>query len=138
MKAEWRVFGFVGAFLVVATTAYWFLSRDPTGTTALSLATGLASLIGSYLWATSRRLAGPRPEDRSDGEIEDGAGELGFFSPHSWWPLVAAAAAALTCLGVIFGWWLAIIGVAFLLYGVLGYMFEYYKSGPSHHDRVVS
>ena len=32
----------------------------------------------------------PRPEDRKDGEIADGAGELGFFPPYSWWPLWCA------------------------------------------------
>ena len=36
--------------------------------------------------------AEPRPEDRMDGEIADGAGELGFFPPYSWWPLWCAAA----------------------------------------------
>ena len=35
-----------------------------------------------------------RPEDRSDGEIADGAGEQGFFPPYSWWPLFCASALA--------------------------------------------
>ena len=44
------------------------------------------------------------------GEIADGAGELGFYSPHSWWPLPVGFFAAITFLGIIFGWWLVIIG----------------------------
>ena len=29
-------------------------------------------------------------DDDLDAEVSDGAGELGFFSPHSWWPLPLA------------------------------------------------
>ena len=65
---------------------YWYFSHDPTGTTALALAVGLAFLTGFYLLFTGRRLP-LRPEDNPQGEIDEGTGELGFFSPHSWWPL---------------------------------------------------
>ena len=137
MKMEAALFGAVGVFLAGATVVYWETSKDWTGTTALTLAFGLCALLWSYLYVTSRRLAGPRPEDR-DADVAEGAGELGFFSPHSWWPLIAAASAAVTSMGLIFGWWLSILGVGFLLYGVLGFLFEYYKSEPSAHDRAVS
>ena len=54
----------------------------------------------------------PRPEDRKDAEIADGAGELGFFPPYSWWPLWCAAALGVIVFGVAVGaWWLVIIGV---------------------------
>ena len=54
----------------------------------------------------------PRPEDRKDAEIADGAGELGFFPPYSWWPLWCAACSALIVFGIAIGaWWLLIIGV---------------------------
>ena len=53
----------------------------------------------------------PRPEDRLEAEVVDGAGELGFFPPYSWWPLWCACALAVCVLGVVFGWWLFIIGV---------------------------
>ena len=58
---------------------------------------------------------GPAPEDRKDGEIADGAGELGFFPPYSWWPLWCALTLAVCVFGVALrAWWLFIIG------GVLG------------------
>jgi hypothetical protein len=138
VKVESAVFGIVAVFLAAAGILYWQWSGDPTGTTALTLAFGLSFLLWFYLFVTSRRLVGPRPEDRPDAEVADGAGELGFFSPHSWWPLIAAASSAVTMMGLFFGWWLTILGAGFLLYGVLGFLFEYYKRAPSAHDRAVS
>ena len=54
----------------------------------------------------------PRPEDRKDAEIADGAGELGFFPPYSWWPLWCGRDAGVIVFGVALArWWLFIIGV---------------------------
>ena len=69
-------------------------------------------MIAFYLWATGRRLP-ERPEDNPGGEIAEFEGEYGFFSPHSWWPLPLAAAAAVCFLGIAVGWWMFIIGAAF-------------------------
>ena len=51
----------------------------------------LCILVTFYLGFHAMRMD-PRPEDRKEGEIAEGAGELGFFPPYSWWPLWAAAA----------------------------------------------
>ena len=104
---------------------YWLWSHDPTGTTALALTVGLAGLVGFYLLFTGRRV-GPRPEDDKDGEIADGAGELGFFSPHSWQPLALAVGGALAFLGIAIGWWLLYFSAPIILIGLLGWVFEYY------------
>ena len=84
-------------------------SKDPTGTVALAFAVGLAVLAGFYVLFTGRRLP-KRPEDDNEGEIEQGTGELGFFSPYSWWPLFVALAAATAAIGFAIGWWLFLIG----------------------------
>lgn len=131
MRTEGFIFTFVAAFLAISDVIYWYTSGDPTGATALALACLLAVLIGSYSIFTARRV-GLRLEDRPDAEIEEGAGELGFFSPHSWWPLAAAAGAATTAIGWVFGWWLFIIGIAVLGGGVSGFVLEYYMS--PYHD----
>ena len=58
-------------------------------------------MIGFYLLFTVRRLssstAASRPRTTSRARSRDGAGELGFFSPHSWWPLFVAPAGARPC-----------------------------------------
>ena len=72
-----------------AVYAWWTnqtLGRvEVAGTAALVLSGGLLGISGSFFWFVSRRIDA-RPEDRNDAEIAEGAGELGFFSPGSYWP----------------------------------------------------
>jgi hypothetical protein len=126
MKVEGYLFAFIAGFLAPVTVIYWFTSHDPTGTTALALATALGTLVGSYLLVMARRME-PRPEDLQDAEISDGAGEIGFFSPYSWAPLWCALSALTVFAGVVFGWWLTFIGAAFAIPAVGSMVFEYYS-----------
>ena len=131
MKFEGSLFIGCAIFFGAADVVYWYFSKDPTGTTALALSVALAFLIGFYLLFTGRRLP-QRPEDNPEGEIADAAGELGFFSPHSWWPLYVGLAAATASLGVVIGWWLFLIGALFLFLTVIGFVFEYYRGIFAH------
>ena len=131
MKFEGSLFIGCAIFFGGADIVYWYFSKDPTGTTALALAVGLAFLTGFYLLFTGRRLP-ERPEDSPDGEIEEGTGELGFFSPHSWWPLYVGLAAAFAALGVAIGWWMFLIGLLALFLTTIGFVFEYYRGVYAH------
>ncbi len=131
MRMEGVIFTILTVFFIIVTPIYWYLSHDPTGTTALVLTFGLSALVSFYLLYTSRKVY-PRPEDRLDGEIEEMAGEYGFFSPHSWWPLACAGSAAVVVLGLVFAWWLFIIGVALGAMAVVGLIFEYYRGEFAH------
>lgn len=135
MRVEARVFGFLFGFFVVLTVAYGFwtwLDSDHIemiGTTALGLSGGLALIVGSYFSFVSRRID-PRPEDRLDADIAEGAGELGFFSPGSYWPITIAGAAMITGFGLaFFEWWLVVVGIVAVLFSVGGLLFEYYTRG---------
>ena len=125
MKVEGLLFAFMAAFLAVTTGVYYVLSHDPAGTTCLALSGGLAFIVGYYLMFTARRI-GARPEDRTDAGISEGSGEVGFFAPHSWWPLFAAAAFSTTVLGLVFGLFLFLIGALFVVIAASGFLFEYY------------
>ena len=125
MKIEGYLFAFLAVFLVPVTVVYWVLSEDPTGTTCLALSIGLTFMVGYYLLFTARRMEA-RPEDRPDAEISEGSGEVGFFPPHSWWPIALAAAFTTTMVGTIIGPFLVMIGALFLVITVLGLLFEYY------------
>ena len=125
MTIEGYLFAFIALFLVPATGIYAWLSNDPVGITCLALSIGLASLVAFYLLFTARRVEA-RPEDRPDAEISEGSGEVGFFPPHSWWPIAMAFAFTITCLGLIIGPFLILIGFGMLAVTVLGFQFEYY------------
>lgn len=131
MKAEAWVIGAVAIFCAVVAPIYWIASGDPTGTTALVMTMLLAVLLAFYLGVVAKQIPA-RPEDRVDGEIAEGAGELGFFPPYSWWPLYCALALAVMVLGVVLGWWLFIIGCAFGAVAVCGFVFEYYRGLHAH------
>ena len=138
MHIEARLFEILTAFFALAAilygvlTAYFAGGVEWAGTTAMVLTTGLTMIIGTYFRFVARRLQ-TRPEDYEDAEIADGAGELGFYSPHSWWPIFVALAAGATAVGIAF-WlgWLIVAGVAFILSAAAGLVFEYYV-GPEKH-----
>lgn len=131
MKVESRVFDVLTVFFFVSAIVYGFMSKEPAGVTALTLTGGLALIVGTYFRFVSRRLEA-RPEDDPHAEVSDGAGEVGFFSPGSYWPIGVAAAASLTGVGLAFFYlWLMISGVVVLLVTVGGLVFEYHL-GPGH------
>ena len=113
MKAEAWIFGIATAFFVLVSPAYWFITDDWTGTSALTMTTLLAGMVTLYLGFHAAKMD-PRPEDRKDAEIADGAGELGFFPPYSWWPLWCALTLGVHGLRASRSalWWLFIIGCA--------------------------
>lgn len=132
MKIETYIFGINFVFFAVVAPAYWLISGDPTGTAALIMTALLMLLVTFYLYFHASKMD-PRPEDRQDGEVADGAGELGFFPPYSWWPLWVAAAASLIVLGLAFGaWWLFAIGLGLSSIAVSGWVFEYYRGEHAH------
>ena len=127
MKVSWQLFGGLSVFYVIVTIIYWLVGGEPVGVAGMLLASGLAGMVGFYLWFTQRRIGVTLPEDNFTAEISDGAGELGFYSPHSWWPLPVALSACTMGLGLIIGWWLSLIGVGALMISVIGMVTEYEK-----------
>jgi hypothetical protein len=130
MKVEGWLFAAGFFFFAISAVIYGVLAEEPVGTVALAFTAGLAFLTGYYLLFTARRID-PRPEDSKTAEISEGAGELGFYSPHSWWPLPLAFFAATAFLGIVIGWWLFIIGAIGGGLAVIGLVFEYYRGEPA-------
>ncbi|HEY7045661.1 MAG TPA: cytochrome c oxidase subunit 4 [Jatrophihabitantaceae bacterium] len=135
MKVEARVFLAIAAFCWVIAVVYGIWSDktdghvEVAGLAALILSGGLLFIAGSFFWFVSRRID-PRPEDRADAEIAEGAGELGFFSPGSYWPFALALAATLAGTGLaFFQIWLVFVAIIGLLGAIGGLLFEYYTGG---------
>jgi hypothetical protein len=136
MKVEGVVFSIYAAFLGIAGAVYWALIDEPTeyaGVVALLISMGLGLLIGGYLLFTARRME-PRPQDLPDAEVADGAGELGNFSPRSYWPFFIAFSLFLMMLGTIVGIWLGLIAGVLVLFTVVGLVFEQYRNTFSPED----
>ena len=133
MKTGWTLFTGLAVFYVIVAVIYWYVGGEAVGITAIGLSGGLAALIGFYLWFTSKRLGNVLPEDNIVGEISDSAGELGFYSPHSWWPLPVAFSMVTAGVGLLVGWWLTLIAVGALLISILGFVLEYEKPSANSH-----
>jgi hypothetical protein len=131
MKAEALIFAICTVFFVLVSPAYWLVTSDWTGTSALTMTTLLTLMVTIYLGFHANNME-PRPEDRKDAEIADGAGELGFFPPYSWWPLWCGACLAVIVVGVVIGWWLVIIGGVLGTVALSGWIFEYYRGVHAH------
>jgi hypothetical protein len=132
MKVESRIFEIITAFFFLVAIVYAVLTHEVVGIAALFLTGGLSLIIGTYFRFVSRRIE-ERPEDNPEAEVSDGAGDVGFFSPGSYWPVAVAAAAALCGVGLAFFYvWLLVIAGVLLLLAVGGLVFEYHIR-PSDH-----
>ena len=139
MRIEARLFEILTVFFIFITIVYATLTSifapqglEWVGTTAFVLTAGLTLIVGTFFRFVARRLD-TRPEDYEDADIADGAGELGFFPPHSWWPITIALAFSVAAVGTAL-WlpWLIFAGIVFVLGAVSGLVFEYYV-GPEKH-----
>lgn len=139
MRIEARLFEILTGFFIFMTVVYGVLTAvfaprgiEWAGTTALALTAGLSLIVGTFFRFVARRLD-TRPEDYEDADIADGAGELGFFPPHSWWPILIALAFSVAAVGAAL-WlpWLIAAGIVMVLGAVSGLVFEYYV-GPEKH-----
>ena len=137
MRIQGWLFLACGLFFAGVDVAYWFWTKaatgqgEPVGTTAMAISVGFAFMIGYYLMFTARRI-GAQPEDNKQAEISDGAGEIGFFSPSSWWPRVLCLAAAFAFAGFVIGFWMFLIGVFLIIMAMIGFVFQYYRGNFSH------
>lgn len=132
MKVESRIFEILTVFCFVCAIVYGVLSGEEVGIVALTLTGGLTLIVGTYFRFVARRLD-ERPEDNAEAEVSDGAGDVGFFSPGSYWPITLAAAVAAMGVGLaIYQWWLIVTGVISLIIAVCGLVFEYH-AGPEAH-----
>ncbi|MGN8245349.1 cytochrome c oxidase subunit 4 [Cellulomonas soli] len=132
MKLETKLFAYGVLFFVPVGLVYGIWSHgEPVGTVAIPLTGGLVGMIGAYFALLSRRIDA-RPEDDEHGEIDQGAGDQGVFSPWSWWPLVIALASAIVFTGLAVGWWLSGIGVALGVIGLVGWVFEFSRGQHAH------
>ncbi|NLV78627.1 MAG: cytochrome c oxidase subunit 4 [Rhodococcus sp.] len=138
MNIEAKIFEVVTVFFVLVAIVYGTFTGlsdkgiEWAGLTAVVLSAGLTLIVGTYFRFVARRLD-TRPEDFEDAEVSDGAGDLGFFSAGSYWPILLAGAAAFAAIALaFFHVWMIVLAVALILAATAGLVFEYHL-GPEKH-----
>lgn len=133
MKVEGKLFWYLVPPLVLFFLVYSFWTgwNEWVGAIGLGLSAAMVAMIGWYIGVTAKTLPGQRPEDDRYGHIDQISGHYGHFAPYSWWPLWLALAGAVVFLGVAMGWWIVYIGSVFLVFAVIGWVYEYFSG--AHH-----
>jgi uncharacterized membrane protein len=138
MRIEARLFEVLTGFFFLVAIAYGLASGlssknvEWVGVVGLVMTGGLTLIIGTYFRFVARRVD-IRPEDYEDAEVSDGSGELGFFSPGSWWPAVIAFCAAMFAVALATSnFWFVAFAAVCIIGAVAGLVFEYHV-GPEKH-----
>ena len=106
-------------FSLVTGALYWFLSRENAGAfMLLTMTVGLLVAAG-YLTILRRRVT--VAADQRDVRPSDVGGErVGVFASRSAWPVILALGFAVGLTGLIYGWWLALVGAVGVTAALLG------------------
>jgi hypothetical protein len=76
----------------------------------------------------------PRPSDREDATIADGAGVVDTFPGSSIWPFMLGMGAFSAALALVFGTWFALPAAALVVWAMLGAVTESRRGGaPTPH-----
>lgn len=118
----------VAIFFGIVGIVYWFTAYEEAGFLMLIGTVLLGFVPGSYyLWWSTRMK--PRPEDRSDATMADGAGVIGSFPNSSIWPFVLGMGAFLVALSAVFGLWLLAPGLSLGISAGIGATVESRRGG---------
>ena len=137
MKFNGNLFYFLTVFYFVDAAGYalwWYNSNggyEPIGTAAIAMLGFMSLFLAFYIKNTDKR-QGVVPEDRLDGNIEDGESEIGYFAPWSWWPFFLGLFGAICFAALAVGWWLFFIGFPLALVALIGFVFERSRGLNAH------
>ena len=130
MAEELRFFIRIGIFTVLIAAIYWFVSYEEAGTWLLA---GIVAAVVFFVVLAGGRASASRRGGRGIKQLlgfADAAPEAPLaleedtFPLSSAWPAVVSLAAALVGLGLIYGPWLWIPGLAMGLAGAWGWLSE--------------
>jgi hypothetical protein len=128
MRIEALILLGVAVFFAIVGTGYWFWAYEQGGTVMLVGTTLLGLVPGSYYLWWSHRMK-PRPEDREDATLAEGAGVIGSFPSSSVWPFVLGMGLFLVVLSFVFGLWFAAPGLTLVLSALIGVTVESRRGG---------
>ena len=121
-QVPWRVFGAVGAFLLLLGVIYGALAYEAAGTVLLLIAGVLAGWCSVYLWLHARQL------DAWGGPAHEPVGgdhTAAQWLPHaSVWPLGTGLGLTLVFNGLLIGVWFLLPGAIVLGLSLFGFAIE--------------
>ncbi|MBO3129625.1 cytochrome c oxidase subunit 4 [Dermatophilus congolensis] len=131
MREVSNVFTLMAIFFLPIAVLYTFWTNatgqiEWTGSVALWLLC-IMSLMGTFGLRSASKKLDEDPADNPRADIAEAAGDYGFFSPGSGWPVFLAFGATTVFAGLAIGWWMFIIGVVFSIVALLGWCFEYFR-----------
>lgn len=137
MRREAQLLVGVAVFFGITAITYFFWGNGKGSAQILTGFGGTVMLIGTillglvpgsyYLWWSHRMK--PRPEDRTDATMEEGAGTIAAFPDSSIWPFVLGMGLFLVVLSVVFGLWLMWPGLSLVLSAAIGVTVESRRGG---------
>lgn len=132
MKPEKYSFWFIFLFFAIVTPIHWFVTNEIAGTFVLGATGLLGFFIAGFLTLQARNFD-PRPEDREEAEVIDGAGDYGFFAPKSIWPFWGAVVTAGLFLGpALHQAWITILFLGIGIWACSGWVLEFYRGDYKH------
>ena len=138
MKSASKLFWGLAIFYLIDAIVYasWTIAAgglEWAGSVILIICVLFSGFLAFYLGVENRpfvqRLL---PEDRLDGEIEEADADLGFFAPHSIWPVFLAAVLGLVMVGVSNGFWPVFFFAPLGVIGLVGWALEFYRGRFGH------
>jgi Cytochrome c oxidase subunit IV len=148
-KVPWRVFLFIGGFMVLLGGIYWATAYEDAGTVMLLVSAVLALWIASYLYLKQREIgadvveaaeaaadeaaaAGLAQATTGAGETAPGPdGVVEHYLPHaSVWPFLIGLGASSLGVGLVLGLWVIVPGVALMALGIGGFVRQTRRRDP--------
>ena len=115
LLVQWRIFGGIAVFMAAIGTLYWFVSYEEAGTSMLALSSGLALLVGVFLWRHDR--AAPSTAAAHEAHADDE-----YLPAASIWPFGIGVSAFLTFNGLILGLGYAVPGAILMAMSLAGFI----------------
>jgi hypothetical protein len=125
VRGEWFLALCTAVFLLIVGLIYWIWSGEVSGTVMLifgCFAYGLMFMFMLLVFFRRKRI--PRAEDKLDGTMGEGEGEIAYFPANSMWPVAMGLGAVGLALGLAFGKWFWVIGGVLMLGALIGFTVE--------------
>ncbi|WP_129658019.1 cytochrome c oxidase subunit 4 [Rothia halotolerans] len=133
MRENGIIFGLLFVFLIPVTLVYGIMTNfeELVGFPALIL-TALMSAFLAFFFIYTDRKHPDQPSDNLDGEVVDAAGDYGFYSPWSWWPLLLGISCAVAFIALAIDWWILMVIVPVAIVALAGWVYEYSRGNHAH------